>query len=86
MQLGANRDDFGVILFDRIEASYPLNDEEIEEIPGYDFYVVKPGDTLKSISEKFYGTQSQYKNIMRDNGLSETSVITSGKVLVIRNK
>lgn len=86
LQLGANRDDFGVILFDRIEASYPLNDEEIEEIPGYDFYVVKPGDTLKSISEKFYGTQSQYKNIMKDNGLSETSVITSGKVLVIRNK
>ncbi|MCK9216713.1 MAG: LysM peptidoglycan-binding domain-containing protein [Firmicutes bacterium] len=86
LELGANRDDYGVILFDRIEASFHKNEEEAQEKQGYTFYVVKPGDTLKSISENIYGTQSKYRNIMVDNGLNEPSELKTGKVLVIRNR
>ena len=86
LELGANRDDYGVVLFDRIEAYFSDINEENEGEQGYIFYVVKPGDTLKSISEDIYGTQNKYKNIMWDNGLNESSEIKPGKVLVIRNR
>ena len=85
MELGANRDDFGVLLFDRIEAEYSKDDEEEEESPGYRFYVVKPGDTFISISRMFYGTDSYYRKIMQDNGITDGSALEAGKVLVIRN-
>lgn len=84
MELGPNRDDYGVLLFDRIEASYPSEDDKKEAMPSYVFYVVKPGDTLKSISESFYGSESQYKKLMKDNGLMENSILEAGKVLVIQ--
>lgn len=86
LELGENRDDFGVLLFDRIEAKYSNDEVKMENIPSYIFYVVKPGDTFSSISENFYGSQSQYKNILKDNGLNENSDITTGMVLVIRNR
>lgn len=84
MELGPNRDDYGVLLFDRIEASYPSEEDKKEELPSYVFYVVKPGDTLMSISEDFYGSMSQHKKIMKDNGLVENSVLEVGKILVIQ--
>lgn len=84
MELGPNRDDYGVLLFDRIEASYPSGEVKKEEMPNYVFYVVKPGDTLVSISESFYGSKSYYKKIMKDNGLDENSILEVGKVLVIQ--
>ena len=84
MELGSNRDDYGVLLFDRIEASYPSEDDKKEEMASYVFYVVKPGDTLKSISESFYGSESQYKKLMKDNGLVENTILEAGKVLVIQ--
>ena len=84
MELGTNRDDYGVLLFDRIEASYPSEDNEKEGMSSYVFYVVKPGDTLTSISESFYGSKSQYKKLMKDNGLTENSKLEAGKVLVIQ--
>ncbi|MCQ1529808.1 LysM peptidoglycan-binding domain-containing protein [Lutispora saccharofermentans] len=84
MELGPNRDDYGVLLFDRIEASYPSEDNKKEGMPSYVFYVVKPGDTLMSISESFYGSKSQYKKLMKDNGLAEDSKLEAGKILVIQ--
>ena len=84
MELGPNRDDYGVLLFDRMEASYPLKEDKKEELPNYVFYVVKPGDTLLSISESFYGSKTQYKKIMKDNGLVENSALEVGRILVIQ--
>ncbi|MEA4963873.1 LysM peptidoglycan-binding domain-containing protein [Lutispora sp.] len=84
IELGSNRDDYGVLLFDRIEASYPSEDSEKEGMPSYVFYVVKPGDTLTSISESFYGSKTQYKRLAKDNGLAENSILEAGKVLVIQ--
>ncbi|MPN25845.1 hypothetical protein SDC9_173261 [bioreactor metagenome] len=71
-------------MFDRIEASYPSEDSEKEGMPSYVFYVVKPGDTLTSISESFYGSKTQYKRLAKDNGLAENSILEAGKVLVIQ--
>lgn len=84
-ELGPNRDDYGVMLFDRIECSYSKEEKEENDnlSLNYVFYVVKPGDTLMSISEKFYGTNSKYNKIMQDNGLKSDSDLETGKVLVI---
>lgn len=84
MELGPNKDDYGVLLFDRIEASYPSNEESSVNPDNFEFYAVQPGDTLMEISERFYGTKSQYTKLMRDNGMSGNEVLEAGRVLVIR--
>lgn len=87
MELGADRNDYGVLLFDRIEAAYPENcDNYFEDLESYTFYVVKPGDTIMGISKSFHGTGSglKYQNLMKDNGLKENSVLETGRILVIR--
>ncbi len=86
LELGANRDDYGVILFDNIETEYPLMDNEEErQYKIYSFYLVQYGDTLESISEKLYGTKSKYKEIMKENGLDKNSSLEVGQILVIPN-
>lgn len=83
-ELEPNRDDYGVMLFDQIEADYPENEEvKAPEENSYIFYVVKPGDTLKSISYRFYNTESNYIKLAKDNGLNADSKLEAGKVLVI---
>lgn len=84
-ELGPNRDEYGVMLFDRIECSYSKEEKEENDnlIVNCVFYVVKPGDTLMSISEKFYGINSKYNKIMQDNGLKSDSDLEIGRVLVI---
>lgn len=84
MELGPNKDDYGVLLFDRLEASYPGEGEEAAAPASYDFYVVQPGDTLMDISYRFYGTKYKYTSIMKDNGLASGEQLEAGKVLVIR--
>ncbi|MEA4847787.1 MAG: LysM domain-containing protein [Clostridiaceae bacterium] len=84
MELGPDKDDYGVLLFDRIEAGYPESGENAGNPDSFEFYVVRPGDTLAGISEMFYGTRSQYTRIMKDNGLAGDSALEAGRVLVIR--
>ena len=84
VELGPNKDDYGVLLFDRIEASYPESGENAVNPDNFEFYVVQPGDTLADISEKFYGTRSQYTKLAKDNGLASNEILEAGKVLVIR--
>ncbi|NLN48736.1 MAG: LysM peptidoglycan-binding domain-containing protein, partial [Clostridiales bacterium] len=85
VQLEANRDEYGVFLFDGIEASYAKKGEkeEDEELPNYELYMVKPGDTLKSISKSFYGSESKYKKIAENNGIDANMDLAIGTVLVI---
>ncbi len=84
LELGPDKDDYGVLLFDRIEAGYPENEESSADNGSYIFYVVKPGDTFESISESFYGSRSRAAKVAADNGLSRTALPEAGKVLVIR--
>ena len=81
----ANRDEYGVFLFDGIEASYAKKGEkeEEEELPNYELYMVKPGDTLKSISKSFYGSESKHIKIAENNGLDANKDLEIGTVLVI---
>ncbi|MFA5524051.1 MAG: LysM peptidoglycan-binding domain-containing protein [Tissierellales bacterium] len=86
LELGANRDDYGVMLFDNIEVEYPLDrNEEMKEEKFYSFYIVEYGDTLESISEKIYGNKTKVKYIMEHNGLSINSNLEAGQILVIPN-
>lgn len=84
MELGPNKDDYGVLLFDRLEASYPNNEEGSAASQSFDFYVVQPGDTLMDISERFYGSKYKYASIMKDNSLVSEEQLEAGKILVIR--
>ncbi len=85
MELAPNRDDYGILLFDRIEAAYPRNEDDTIVKPKYTYYMVKPGDTVMGISKMFYGSESQYLKLMKDNGITNSSVLEVGKVLVIQN-
>lgn len=83
-ELEPNRDDYGVMLFDQVEADYPSNQEiEALEKHNYVFYVVKPGDTLKTISKKFYNDEAYYTKLAKDNALGINDELKAGKVLVI---
>jgi Tfp pilus assembly protein PilO len=79
-----NRDDIGVFLFDKLQAFYPVNQgSQGNNAQIYDFYVVKPGDTVTSISRQIYGTINYVKEIMDNNSLTAADVLPVGKVLVL---
>ncbi len=79
-----NRDDIGVFLIDKLQAFYPVNqDSQGNTQPIYDFYVVKPGDTITSISRQIYGTVAYVNEIMKNNSLTSGDILPVGKVLVL---
>ena len=79
-----NRDDFGVFLIDKLEANYPVNQDTVaNNKPLNDFYIVKAGDTVTTISQKIYGTISYKNEIMKNNSLTASDVLPVGKVLVL---
>ena len=47
-----------------------------------DFYVVKKGDTLDTISLKIYGNTGHVEAICKMNGLSDGNLILSDKIIV----
>ncbi|MDD4726827.1 MAG: LysM domain-containing protein [Tissierellia bacterium] len=83
-ELSYNKDDFGVLLIDKLEVYYPINeDSSANNQPINDFYIVQPGDTASSISKKIYGTESYKNEIMKYNNLTTGDVLPVGKVLVL---
>jgi len=46
-------------------------------------YIVKPGDTLGAIAEKFLGAASYYKRIAAENNIDNPDGISAGQELVI---
>ena len=46
-------------------------------------YVVEPGDSLYSISRKFYGTEAMVSKIQELNGLSNADLIKEGQSLIL---
>ena len=49
----------------------------------YQRYIVRKGDTLVSISQRIYGTQTMVKKIKEDNGLSNENQIYPGQKLLV---
>ncbi len=85
-ELPFNRDDFGVMLIDKMEAFYSDSDEEIAagNQETYLFYVVEAGDNISEISRKMYGTMSYKNEIMQLNDIRAGEVLPVGKVLVLK--
>lgn len=84
-----NREDFGVLIVDRMEAIYERNISEegvVEEIPENIFHVVRQGDTIESISRAYYGTTNYKSEILRLNEMKASDVLPVGKVLVLRKR
>lgn len=50
---------------------------------GESYYIVKSGDSLSKISEKYYGTKNNYKAIMDANGLTSANALKPGQKLRI---
>lgn len=44
----------------------------------YDYYVIKPGDTLRKISEDFYGDPTKYALLKQINGIWNENLIKTG--------
>lgn len=49
-------------------------------------YVIKQGDTMSSISRKFYGKASLYKKLAVYNGIKNANLIRAGSTLKIPDK
>lgn len=57
---------------------------EQDSIPGgHQTYVIKKGDTLGSISKKFFGTSKHWQKIAKANGISDPAKIKIGQMLEI---
>lgn len=84
LDLPYNRDDFGVLLIDKMEAFYKYNEDQAAVYkPINEFYVVDIGDTVSSISKKFYGSEKYVNEILKNNGLGRNDILSVGKVLVL---
>ena len=84
-----NREDFGVLVVDKMEAIYERNisdDGVVQEIPDNIFYIVKSGDTIEKISLAHYGTTNYKAEILKLNEMKASDVLPVGKVLVLRRR
>lgn len=81
-----NRDDFGVMLIDKMEAFYKINEIETssQNQESFIFYVVEEGDNISEISRKVYGTMNYKNEIMQLNDINPGDILGVGKVLVLK--
>jgi len=86
-EMDKGRDDFGVLVFDKLEAIYPHHVdsayEGTEKEPENLFYEVKPGDSVSTISRDIYGTMEYKNEIMENNDIQPGDVLPVGKILVL---
>ncbi len=81
LEIAYNRDDYGVLLFDKLEANYPEDNNKSKE--KFIFYKVESGDTLEKISLKNYGITTKKQLIMKYNDIESEKDLKEGKILVI---
>ncbi len=79
-----NREDFGIILIDKLEVYYSNNEDSAIKEEVNEFYIVKPGDTVTEISRKVYGTTAYKNEIMKLNDISPGEILRVGKILVLK--
>ena len=76
-----NREDLGVLIFDKLEVQLENQETEI-----HDFYMVEENDTLDSISIKTYGSDKYVDEIININHLSSRNDIIAGKILILKRR
>lgn len=82
-----DREEFGVILMDKLEAVYIRNlgeDGSDGGVSDYIFHVVGRGDTVEKISLKYYATKDFSREIMKLNELKLGDILPIDKVLVLK--
>ena len=81
LELTYNRDDYGVLLFDKLEANYPKDTNKVKE--SFTFYIVEKGDTINKICLKNYGNLSKKSLVMKHNEIKSDGDLKAGRILVI---
>lgn len=76
-----NREEIGVLLFDKLEKMQEGHNEEM-----HDFYRVKEKDTLASISLKIYESDKYVNEIIKNNNLSSPYNLNPGKILLLKRR
>ena len=64
--------------FDNADAAQPSNGQSAAQ-----YYTIKRGDTLTSISNKYYGNSAKIAEICSANGMSEDETIYPGQIILL---
>lgn len=89
VEIPKDRDNYGVLLMDRLEAIYTRNiDEDGNDMSAgdYIFHVVEKGDSVESISIKYYGSNKYKNEILKLNEMKASDTLPIGKVLVLKKR
>lgn len=81
LELAYNRDDYGVLLFDKLEANYPKDTNKVKE--SFTFYIVEKDDTINKVCLKNYGNLSKKSLVMKHNEIKSDEDLKTGRILVI---
>ena len=80
----AQKDARVIQLTDSIEVLSNLVEHNQDTLKDPLWHVVKPGDSFCKISQMVYGTERQYKTIIKLNGLSDDIILHPGDSIRIR--
>lgn len=89
VEIPKDRDNYGVLLMDKLEAVYTRNlDDNGNDmsIGDYIFHVVEKGDSIEGISIKYYGSNKYKNEILKLNEMKASDTLPVGKVLVLKKR
>ncbi len=89
VEIPKDRDNYGVLLMDKLEAVYTRNiDEDGNDmsVGDYIFHVVEKDDSIESISIKYYGSNKYKNEILKLNEMKSSDTLPVGKVLVLKKR
>ncbi|MCK9442987.1 MAG: LysM domain-containing protein [Tissierellaceae bacterium] len=90
LEIPKDRDNYGIVLVDKLEAVYNRNmDEDGEDrsvSTKYIFHNVEEGESIESISREYYGTDSYMNEILKLNEMKAGDILPVGKVLVLKRR
>lgn len=89
LQVPENREDFGILLIDKLGAVYNRNlgeDGSDYSVSTHIFHIVRRGDTVESLSKLYYGTDKYENEIMNLNEIGAGDVLQPGKILVLKKR
>lgn len=87
IEIANGRDNYGVILIDKLEALYSRNiDEDGNDASAgeFMFHVVSRGDSLESISQRYYGSKDYVNEIRKLNEFKAGDILSVEKVLILK--
>ena len=89
LDMPKDREDFGVILLDKLQAVYSRNlgeDGSDKSLSEHIFHVVEKGDTIEKISKLYYGTDRYKDEILKLNEMKPGEILAFGKILVLKKR